>query len=163
MRSGTPSLTKRLGIRPVSDAVVVDANLAFKWLIRESGTDEAFSLRATWEGRGTKVSGPDLLPLEVTNVLHRRVLRGDLSTAQAVRLIEALLASGLDLYETSGLHGRAIQLAQAMGQGAAYDSHYLALAEMLGAELWTADARFFRAARPFFDGVHLLSEVDAPG
>ena len=147
----------------MSDAVVVDANLAFKWLIRENGTDEAFSLRATWESRGTRVTGPDLLSLEVTNVLHRRVLRGDLSTAQAVRLIEALLASGLDLYETSGLHGRAIELAQAMGQGASYDSHYLALAEALDCELWTADERFQRAASAAFPFVHALSEVDASG
>ena len=156
-------MTRPLGIRPVSDAVVVDANLAFKWLIRENGTDEAFLLRARWESRGTRVTGPDLLSLEVTNVLHRRISRGDLSTAQAVRLIEALLASGLDLYETSGLHGRALELASELGQGAAYDCHYLALAEALDCELWTADERFHRAASPAFPFVRALSEVDASG
>lgn len=86
-----------------------------------------------------------------------------MSTAQAVRLIEALLASGLDLYETSGLHGRALELASELGQGAAYDAHYLALAEALDCELWTADERFRRAASPGFPFVHALSEVEGPG
>ncbi len=147
----------------MSDAVVVDASLAFKWLRRETGSDEAFLLRATWESSGTSVTGPDLLSLEVTNALHQRVLRGDFSPAQAVSLIEGLLASGLDLYETSGLHRRALELASELGQGAAYDCHYLALAEALECELWTADERFQRAASPAFGFVHALSEVESPG
>jgi predicted nucleic acid-binding protein len=42
---------------------------------------------------------------------------------------------------------RAIEIAALTGQRASYDSHYLALAERLGCELWTADDRFRDAAR----------------
>ena len=90
--------------------------------------------------------GPYLLPVEVANVLHRRVVRGDLSLEVAVSLIETLLASGVELRETQQIHVRGLELADELGQGAVYDSHYLALAESLGCDLWTADERFYRAA-----------------
>ncbi len=39
-----------------------------------------------------------------------------------------------------------MQPASQLKQNAAYDAHYLALAESFGCELWTADERFYRAA-----------------
>lgn len=38
-----------------------------------------------------------------------------------------------------------------------FDAHYLALAEELDCEFWTADARFYRAATPTADRIRLLS------
>ena len=72
-------------------------------------------------------------------------MRGEFNVETAVRLLETLLSSGIDLRETPWIHVRAIELADALGQGAVYDAHYLALAESLGCDLWTADERFFRA------------------
>jgi hypothetical protein len=50
------------------------------------------------------------------------------------------------LLEPLQLHSRALELAGRLGQGATHDSHYLALAETLECDLWTADQRFRRAA-----------------
>ena len=63
----------------------------------------------------------------------------------AVHLLEGMLASGIELREPPRVHSRALELAEQLGQGAAYDAHYLALAETLDCELWTADERFYRA------------------
>ena len=60
-----------------------------------------------------------------------RVVGKELSVEQAVGLVEILLSSGLELHEPPGLHGRALELAGLLQQGAAYDGHYLALAETL--------------------------------
>lgn len=54
---------------------------------------------------------------------------------------------------------RAIEIAYATGQKATYDAFYVALAEMLGCELWTADERFWRAASPAIPFVRWLGEV----
>ena len=125
---------------------VVDASLAAKWLLYEDNSDRARALSRRWTDDGTLPVAPYLLPVEVANVLHRRVVRGELNLGMAVRLVETLLASGVELRETPQIHVRTLELADELGQGAVYDSHYLALTESLGCDLWTADERFYRAA-----------------
>ena len=128
--------------------VVVDASLAFKWLVREIYTSEANALGRSCNSQGTRIAAPYLMPVEVTNALHQRVVRGDLTLEAATQRMESLLSSGLELYQPTHLYRRALELASQLGLGATYDAHYLALAETLGCELWTADEKFFRAASP---------------
>ncbi len=146
----------------MSDFVVVDASLALKWLLEEDDSNQAQALLESWGREDRRPSAPHLLPAEVTNVLHQQVVKGELTVPGAVTLIDDL-QSLVDLHSLPHLHGRALELASELGQGAAYDCHYLALAEALDGELWTADERFHRAASPAFPFVHALSEVDAPG
>lgn len=145
----------------MSDVVVVDASLAFKWLVQETDTAKALMLLDAWDRQGVRVAAPHLLPFEVTNALHRRVVPGELTIEGAADRIGRLLASRLELHETPDLHGKALDLASALKQGAAYDAHYLALAETLGCELWTADERFFRAARAVSSDVRWIGEYVA--
>ena len=77
--------------------------------------------------------------------------------------METLLASGIELHETPFLHMRALELASQLDQRDAYDSHYLALAEELDCDFWTADARFYRAAESSVDRIRLLSSVTFDG
>ena len=142
----------------MSDVVVVDASLVFKWLVNEAHSDEADALLRSWDRQGVRPAAPHLLPFEVANALHKRVLRGELTTDDAADLIGRLLTSQVDLHETPDLHGRALQLASELDQGAAYDAHYLALAETLGCELWTADERFFRAASAVSSNMRWIGE-----
>lgn len=65
-------------------------------------------------------------------------------------LLDGLLDSGIQFVEPAGLHRRAIELAGQLKHSAVYDAHYLALAEALESEMWTADERFYRAAIPHF-------------
>ncbi len=62
----------------------------------------------------------------------------------------------VQLMQPPGLHRRAWELARHFGRPAAYDAHYLALAEMKGCPLWTADKRLFNAVRAELDWVHWL-------
>jgi len=55
------------------------------------------------------------------------------------------------------LHRRALQLAEALSLPAAYDAHYLALAERVGAEFWTTDRRLANKVREALPWVHLLA------
>ena len=143
--------------------VVVDASLAFKWLVNEIHTAEANDLGRLWNSQGTRIAAPYLMPVEVTNALHQRVARGELTLEAATQRMESLLSSGLELHQPPYLYGRALELASQLRQGAAYDTHYLALAETLGCELWTADEKFYRATSPVARSVHWVGEPATHG
>lgn len=76
--------------------------------------------------------------------------------------IAELLSSELaiELISALPLYRRAFQMASSTRQSAIYDSLYLALAEALGGELWTADVRFYRVASAEFSNVRWLREAD---
>ena len=146
----------------MSGFVVVDASLAFKWLVSEDNSDKARAISRSWANEGIQAAAPYLMPVEVTNVLHRRVARGELSVEDALRLLEHLLASGIELRDEPGLHSRALELAGQLRQGAVYDAHYLALADILGCDYWTADERFYRATVLVSQNVRWIGEFAAP-
>ena len=146
----------------MSGLVVVDASLAFKWLVSEEHSDRARAISRLWANEGIQAAAPYLMPVEVTNALHRRVVRGELTVEDAVRLLEYLLASGIELRDEPDLHARALQVASKLSQGAVYDAHYLALADILGCEYWTADERFYRSAAFSAQNVHWIGEFAAP-
>ena len=143
--------------------VVVDASLAFKWLVPEENSDKARELARSWgsEGDPTRSTASDAggggqCPSPTRDP-------DELTLQDATRLMENLLGTGISLREMPRLHGRALELAYNLLQGAVYDAHYLALAEMLGCELWTADERFYRASGPSAGNVRWLGEVDSAG
>ena len=146
----------------MNESVVVDASLAAKWLVEEEDSDKAHALLQSWVSRGIARVAPYLMPFEVANTLHRRVVRGELTVVDGARLIARLLGSQLELHQTPNLHARALELASLLRQGAAYDAHYLALAETLDCELWTADEKFYRAASPVVDNLRWIGEFVAP-
>lgn len=139
--------------------VVVDASLAIKWLVNEVHTEKAFALAHSWARSGVKPVAPYLLLVEVANALYRRIIRQEISLEAATRLLDSLIYAGIELREPTGLHRMAIALAAQLQQDAVYDAHYLALAETLGCELWTADERFYRAARPTFKLIRWLGKI----
>ena len=146
----------------MSEFVVVDASLAFKWLIEEEDSERAVTLARLWDDEGSQPAAPALMPFEVANALHRRVLRGELTVGDAADLMQDLKSFGVALHATPDLHSKALAIASHLKQGAAYDAHYLALADSLGCEVWTADQRFYRAASSGVDNVRWIGEVGIP-
>ena len=145
----------------MNEFVVVDASLAVKWLVEEEDSDKAHAVLQSWVSQDITRIAPYLMPFEVANALHRRVVRGELSVDESARMIARLLGSRLELHQTPSLHVRALELASQLSQAAAYDAHYLALAEEFGCELWTADERFHLAAVTA-GNVHWIGEFNVP-
>ena len=146
----------------MSEFVVVDASVAIKWFVKEEDSDNATALARYWADEGTRLAAPFLMPFEVANALHRRVARGELEVGGAADLMQDLMSIGIEFYESSGLYGRALELASLLGQGAVYDAHYLALAQIFDCEYWTADQRFYRAATQADQNVRWIGEFVAP-
>ena len=146
----------------MNEFVVVDASLAVKWLVEEEDSDKAHAVLQAWVSQDISRIAPYLMPFEVANALHRRVWRGELSVGASSRMIARLLGSQLELHQSPSLHVKALEMASRLNQGAAYDAHYLALAEEFACELWTADERFFRAAISGVDNVRWLGDYSVP-
>lgn len=140
-------------------SVVVDASLAVKWIVAEVDSDKADAVAMSWKQSGVRLVAPHLLPMEVANVLHRAVVDGKLVLDEAKRLMSRFLGSAVDLTYDSASHTRAMEIASELGQGAVYDSHYLALAELLNCELWTADERFYRATATNWPNVRWIGSI----
>ncbi len=141
--------------------VVVDASLAIKWVLNEPYADEALAIASEWATAEIRPVAPCLLLVEAANVLHRRVVKGHISPSQAKQLLAGLLNMGIEVRESPQIHLRALELAQELKMPAVYDTHYLALADILGCDLWTADERFFNSVKERQPRVKWLGEFEA--
>ena len=103
---------------------------------------------------------PPLLAYEVTNALYRRVRKGELPFGDAKRGLTEIIFKVVefDFPETPEFNIRATELGQQFGLPAAYDSHYLALAERKECELWTADTRFGNSVKGQLDWVRWMGD-----
>lgn len=128
--------------------IVVDASV----LVNALADDAADGRRARAELRAARnVAAPDLVDVETVAVLRRLWLAGTLPARRFASAIEDLEALAIDRYPTLGLMRRAYEL---RANVSAYDAAYVALAETLGCELLTADARLARAP-----GIHCAVRV----
>ena len=100
----------------MNGSVVVDASLAVKWLVEEDDSDKAHAVLQSWVAQDITRIAPHLMPFEVANALHRRVLRGELNVGDSTRMIQRLLESRLELHHPPGLHVRALQLASQLSR-----------------------------------------------
>lgn len=138
--------------------MVVDASVAVKWLIKEDFSRQADELLAAWDRENARIAGPHLLAVEVSNALYQRVRRRQISLDTAVQLEAEFLENDITLVQSASLHLRAMRIASAL-QPAVYDSHYLALAESLDCEFWTAGELYYRAAGGNHPKVRWIGEL----
>ncbi len=99
---------------------------------------------------------------EVTNILRRRMVRFGLSLPTVQHLMTQFLDLSLTLSGPAGLHQRALALAEAHRLPAAYDAHYLALAESLRCDLWTDDRRLIHSVGASLPLVRDISTFHLP-
>ncbi len=136
--------------------VCVDANLVIR-LIADPNDEAVLRLWEQWDAEGRQLAAPALLYYEVTNALYRYQRMGLMSPTSVRLALQAALSLPFHLHQDAALHQRALDLAEQFGLPAAYDAHYLALAERLSAEFWTADRRLAQAVREEMPWVRLLT------
>ena len=141
--------------------VCVDANLVLKLVLQEADSHKASALWHLWLEQDYRPVAPYLLPIELTAVLRKHVYRGTTSASCGREALDRAFALEIVLLTYANLNRRAWQLAEMLNRPTAYDAHYLALAEWLDCDFWTADRRLFNTAAPALPWVHSLDEVDA--
>jgi predicted nucleic acid-binding protein len=127
--------------------ICVDASVAAKWILEEEDwAQQAEALLGATLRAGEPIVAPPLLPYEITNILRQRQrTAASVSLDRVVFMLEEFSRLPIELHYPPGLHRHALILADTFGLPAAYDAHYLVLAEQFACTLWTDDRRLLRA------------------
>ncbi|MEM0302113.1 MAG: type II toxin-antitoxin system VapC family toxin [Archaeoglobaceae archaeon] len=115
--------------------IVLDASAAVKWFLREKESEEMKLLLEKIISKEFEVHVPELLFLEVANVLRY----AKLSEEDVIEGIKALMILDFSVHGFKELFEDAVEIAFEKGL-TIYDSVYLALSMKLGAVLVTYDS-----------------------
>ena len=128
--------------------VVVDASIALRWVLRDEKEARVDALLEQWVISLTEMVAPPLFLAEVTNALYLSVRRNRLTLQEAELALNTIIQLGVQTAEPPGLYPRSLHLAATYAVANAYDAQYLALGEIEGCEVWTADQRLAASIRP---------------
>ena len=127
--------------------LVVDASLTFRLILPGPQQDPLRSLIAGWLQDGHELCAPMLWVYEMTSALCKVVHFGELAPEEGQRALRLAQMLGIRLIPPDDDQ---VQLSfdwtVRLKRAAAYDSFYLALAETLHCEMWTADRRLHNVA-----------------
>lgn len=134
-RSGSRELAADR-MRREAEALVVDASAIVKAALagQMNGLDRY------------GLSAPSLLWSEAASALSQLRYRGEISTDEAVDVLQRILAHPIQIHQSRDLVLSAIALAMQLGWAKTYDAEYLALAQRLNVRLLTNDAGLHAAA-----------------
>lgn len=137
---------------------VLDASVAFKWVVPEADTGKTLLLRDDYRNGLVELLAPDVFPIEVGHGLTRAERQGRIAVAQAGLLLADVLTTLPALYPSLPLLLRACEISSQMRVGI-YDCLYAALAEREGCEFVTADDRLVRVLQPQFPFIIALASL----
>jgi len=145
-----------------SSTVCVDASFVVR-LFMGPDDSRAWERWDAWMAGGVAICAPDILGYELANAFYRYHRAGFVSLPSVEVALDAAFSLPVRLEGGLLLHLRALRLAAEFGLKAAYDAHYLALAQHYQAELWTADSRLVGQVAARCPWVRLLGPTDNQG
>lgn len=122
----------------------VDASVVVRLRVDTPESERVHGLWEAWRSANRTLVASTLLHYEVANALYRYGRAGELIEEEVQQALDTALALPVQLLGDNALHVEAVLFARRAGLPATYDAHYLALAERLGAEFWTADRQLAR-------------------
>lgn len=127
---------------------VIDANIGIALVVPYAYSPRVASSWAIWQAGQDDLLTPGLWRYEVVSGLWRAMLARYVNPARLQPALDELFNLGVQEVEpTLDLHRRAVAWAERLQHGSTYDAHYVALADQLGVELWTADQRLTNRCR----------------
>ena len=126
--------------------LVVDAGITLKLVLPGPEQARLQALADEWRRGGATLVAPDLWLYEVASALAKAVHFEVLTEDEGRRALGLLHRLQVRLVPPDAAQATlAYDWTRRLHRAAAYDSFYLALAETLGADLWTTDRRLHAA------------------
>lgn len=123
---------------------VIDASLVVKSLLPNVEMPACQGVLRRLDG--VRLVAPALWLYEITSTFAKAVHFGQVTPEEGRQALEQALALGVQIIPPDEVQSLlAYEWTLKLKRAAAYDSFYLAIAEALEAEFWTADQRLYRA------------------
>ena len=131
-----------------STTVCVDASVILRYVLQPEN-ESIQNVWQSWIADEVSLVAPSLLFYEVTNALYQQQRNKVLSPETIWETLELSLDLPITLVNEKNLHLKAREIAMRFNLPATYDAHYLALAEWMEVDLWTADIKLVNALKTF--------------
>jgi predicted nucleic acid-binding protein len=140
---------------------VIDANLGLGLVLHLPYSESAYRLLKRFQEDQEELAVPTLWEYECISGLRAAIYHNHIEAKMADLAVQVLLAiEPKRINPTPTLHRSAMLWAERLGQNKAYDAQYIALAESLGADFWSADQRLINTLKAQGAGwAHWIGEV----
>lgn len=144
---------------PTSYAVL-DSGILLAAVQTETYTNQAKALLKSLSEENIQIAAPTLLRYELVAVTRKWVYRELATSEEAQNALNTLLNYPIELHFDEALLKRGYELATEYKRPTAYDAQYLAVAEHLSCDFWSADERLFNAVKDKFTSIRWLGNVE---
>ncbi|OQY44716.1 MAG: hypothetical protein B6242_12115 [Anaerolineaceae bacterium 4572_78] len=139
--------------------IVLDSNVAVALGMTLPYSSHAHSQMDVWQKMDCELLVPTLWVYEVTTTIRKFVSMDFMSYQTGEKTLNLIFSLHIkQITPSDKQYQRVYHWANKLGQSQAYDAVYLALAESLHAEFWTADKRLYNRTQQLkLDWTYLIS------
>ena len=119
--------------------VVADSGILLATVLPEPISEQAKAIWRNWSEQNVQIAAPTLLHYEFVAVMRKSVYRATLTPQEGIEARDFLLSQPVQLFISANLLKRGYEFATQYALPTAYDAQYLAVAEHLQCDFWTAD------------------------
>ncbi len=142
--------------------VVIDSGLRLAITLKETHAVKAGALLDWLAENQYQIAAPYLFRYELVSVIRKHIYRGSITVDDGSALVQGLLREPVEMFTNEALLPRALELATQYNRPTAYDLIYLALAEQLDCEFWTADLKLYNAVSSGLTWVKWIGNFSLP-
>jgi predicted nucleic acid-binding protein len=143
----------------VTKVLCLDTSVWIPYLVPETYQPQARTLVAEALSLNLRLVAPAFAWAEVGSVLRKKTRMGVITIEEAQGFFQDFCELPIDYIEEEVIRVRAWEIAQQYELSTLYDAAFLACAESVSAEFWTADATLVRQLLPRPTYLQQLGEI----